>query len=409
MDACYHKAGALAACQNLRTTSMSGLMISGKMYRFRVPENYISAEYIEYFLRDGVTQQAIDDMKTGMSDSGLNLTHDRFFGLPITIPPFQEQLRIVAKIDSLSGKSKRARHQLDYVPRLIEKCKQAILTAAFRGDLTDDWRKSNPASESGPQLRERLLKEKKEWRRPPNFTNENDLEAVPTSWTWMPVETITSKVVDGVHKKPSYVADGIPFLMVKNLTAGPDISFAECKFVTPSDHAEFTKRTNPEKGDILITKDGTLGVVRAIRIDTVFSIFVSLALVKPIDRQMTDYLELAFQSPLVQEQMVGVGSGLQHIHLTDLKRDFIPIAPAEERAEIVKRVRIAFTWIDRLASEATKARKLIDHLDQAVLTKAFQGELVPQDPSNEPASVLLERVRTEREAMPRGRKVRRQQ
>jgi type I restriction enzyme S subunit len=115
---------------------------------------------------------------------------------------------------------------------------------------------------------------------------------------------------------------------------------------------------------------------------------------------MTDYLELAFQSPLVQEQMIGVGSGLQHIHLTDLKRDLIPITPEQERAEIVKRVQVAFTWVDRLAHEATSGRKLIDHLDQAVLAKAFRGELVSQDPNDEPASALLERIKVERVARP---------
>jgi type I restriction enzyme, S subunit len=312
------------------------------------------------------------------------------------VAPLPEQQRIVAKINGLSAKSSRASNHLDHIPRLVEKYKQAILMAAFRGDLTTDWRKDNPIRETGHELRDRLLKKRKDLRGQLDFASEDQLGALPSSWTWMPLETIASKVVDGVHKKPSYVAEGIPFLTVKNLTAGPEISFAECRFITPLDHAAFTKRTHPEKGDILITKDGTLGVVRAIRTDTVFSIFVSLALVKPMDRQMTDYLELAFQSPQVQDQMIGVGSGLQHIHLIDLKRDVIPIAPEQERTEIVKRVRSAFTWIDRLASEASKARKLIGHLDKAVLAKAFKGELVPRDPSDEPVSVLLERLRTER-------------
>jgi type I restriction enzyme S subunit len=214
-------------------------------------------------------------------------------------------------------------------------------------------------------------------------------------------------VVDGVHKKPSYVSDGIPFLTVKNLTAGPGISFAGCNFITEADHAEFSKRTDPERGDILITKDGTLGVVRAIRTDAIFSIFVSLALVKPLDRTLTDYLELAFQSPQVQDQMVGVGSGLQHIHLVDLRRDLIPIAPIEERSEVVRRARAALTWIDRLAAEAAGARKLIHQLDQTILAKAFRGELVPQDPNDEPASILLERIRAERAAGPAKAKRRR--
>ena len=324
--------------------------------------------------------------------------------IPLPLPSVSEQHRIVAKIDGMSAKSRRARDHLDHISRLVERYKQAILRAAYRGDLTKDWRESHPTKKMGRELRADLLSIKLERelstrgqkdRYQPDFSLERDLPDLPQTWTWMPVEALSSKVVDGVHKKPTYVKSGVPFLTVKNLTAGNGISFSECKFVSQSDHLEFIKRTKPENGDILITKDGTLGVVRAIRNDIEFSIFVSLALVKPYDRRITDYLEFAFMSPQVQDQMVGVGSGLQHIHLTDLRRDFIPIAPPDERLEIVRRVRTALSWIDRLASETNSACILVDRLDQAIFAKAFRGELVPQEPSDEPASVLLERAKTQ--------------
>jgi type I restriction enzyme, S subunit len=332
------------------------------------------------------------------------------------LPPLPEQRRIVARIDSLSAKSRRARDHLDQIPRLVAKYKQAVVAAAFRGELTHEWRQKRPIEKTGNDLRRDLLDLKQEWERrirpgkqvfKPDFSREDELHKLPRSWTWIPVEAISTKVTDGVHKKPNYVDDGVPFLTVKNLTAGSGISFDNCKFVTRLDHAEFIKRTHPEEGDILITKDGTLGTVRAIRTKSEFSIFVSLALVKPLIKGMTDYLELAFQAPQLQDQMVGVGSGLQHIHLNDLRRDLIPVAPADERSEIVRRVRTAFAWIDRLSSEATSARKLIDHLDQAILAKAFRGQLVPQSPNDEPASVVLERIREERQAAPKNRRGRR--
>jgi type I restriction enzyme S subunit len=79
-------------------------------------------------------------------------------------------------------------------------------------------------------------------------------------------------------------------------------------------------------------------------------------------------------------------------------------ATVDERREVVHEIESAFQWVDRVAAETAHARRLIDHLDQAVLAKAFQGELVPQNPSDEPASVLLERIRTERgAAVPVGR------
>ena len=77
------------------------------------------------------------------------------------------------------------------------------------------------------------------------------------------------------------------------------------------------------------------------------------------------------------------------------------IAVQKERIASVESI---FTWIDRLTAEATSARKLIDHLDQSVLARAFEGQLVPQDPADEPASILLERIRAERTAAPNAKR-----
>jgi type I restriction enzyme S subunit len=83
------------------------------------------------------------------------------------------------------------------------------------------------------------------------------------------------------------------------------------------------------------------------------------------------------------------------------------VASLHEQAEIVRRIDRAFAEIDRLTAEAAAARRLLDRLDQAVLAKAFRGELVPQDPADEPASVLLDRIRAERAAAPKAKRGRR--
>ena len=126
---------------------------------------------------------------------------------------------------------------------------------------------------------------------------------------------LASRISDGVHKTPDYVESGIPFITVKNLTAGSGISFLETKFITDIDHNEFIKRTHPEFGDILITKDGTIGVVRKIETDKSFSIFVSVALVKLLDYRLSDYLTIALQAPSVQGQIVPKGAALKHLYL----------------------------------------------------------------------------------------------
>ena len=108
------------------------------------------------------------------------------------------------------------------------------------------------------------------------------------------------------------------------------------------------------------------------------------------------YLMFALMAEGEDIRNFGEGSTHTTIYFPEIRALHICLAPLAEQHEIVARIERAFSWIDRLANEASSARKLIDHLDQAILTKAFQGELVPQHPSDEPASVLLERIRAER-------------
>ena len=125
---------------------------------------------------------------------------------------------------------------------------------------------------------------------------------------------------------------------------------------------------------LLITKDGTLGVVRAIRTDREFSIFVSVAMIKPVLYEMSDYLELALSSPQVQSQMVGVGSGLVHLVLRDLKADGIPVPPLEEQKEIVKKVNQYLEVANQVEKQIEKAEKGVGKLTQAILAKTFKAE-----------------------------------
>jgi type I restriction enzyme S subunit len=351
------------------------------------PNGTAHSGWIAYYTQSRAYRDYVERVALGININNFR-TRD-LAALPIPLAPISEQQRIVARLDGLVARSKTACVELSRIPRLIERYKQAVLAAAFRGDLTAAWRQGNPSSVPGGDLlaevvarRERLATKSgtRGGPSPPiDLRQVAQYPPLPDSWAWIPVEILSLKVADGVHKKPEYVETGIKFLTVRNLTAGPGITFDGCRYVTERDHLEFIKRTHPERGDILISKDGTLGIVRAIRTDEVFSVFVSLALVKPLDRSMTDYLELAFCAPQVQGQMVGVGTGLQHIHLTDLRRDLIPVAPVDERAEIVRRVHSLFEQIDGTLAEASRAGSLLKRLDQAIFAKAFRGELEPSD------------------------------
>jgi len=305
----------------------------------------------------------------------------------IPLPSIEDQKIIVAEIEKQFTRLDAGVAALKRLQANLKRYRASVLKAACEGKLVPteaelarkEWREYEPAS----VLLERILKERREkWQAQypkkkyvePKGPDTSNLPELPEGWCWATVEQLTTKVVDGVHKKPNYVISGIPFVTVRNLTAGNGISFENLKYITRDDHKEFIKRANPEKGDILITKDGTLGVVRQVKVDDVFSIFVSVAMIKLVNTGLSNYITIALTSPQVQIQMVPKGSGLQHIHLEDLREDCIPIAPSEEQQRIVLEVERRISVVDEFEATVEEGVKRAERLRQSVLQKVFGGK-----------------------------------
>ena len=138
-------------------------MISGKMYRMHV-SRWVDPSFAEAWLLSTEAQKAIDRMKTGGSDSGLNLTHSRFLQLPFLVAPLAEQHRIVAKVEDLFAKLDSGVSALRRAREKLERYRTSVLKAAVEGRLTEQWRKENPPKESGEELVGRTLAERqKRW------------------------------------------------------------------------------------------------------------------------------------------------------------------------------------------------------------------------------------------------------
>ncbi len=330
------------------------------MYRFRADERVVSAKYFLGVLRSKELQQAIDAIKTGGSDSGLNLTQDRFKRLPVPIAPLPEQKRIVAKLEALNAKSARARTELARIETLVSRYKQAVL------DLLYDM------SHSTLSLRDLV----------------DQRRGIPY----------------GIVQTGKPVIDGVPTVRcgdIKNYT----IKKAELKLVDRHIAQQYG-RTELVGGEVLIAIRGSIGETCVVDKDLVgCNISREVAMIPLLPSTSPQFVMYFLKSHKAKE-FIGAntkGSAQQGINLGDLRNLPIPSLRLDEQHEIVRRIESAFAKIDRLANEAKRALELVGRLDEAILAKAFLGELVPQDEDDEPAEHLLARIRAEREAAPKGK------
>jgi type I restriction enzyme S subunit len=309
--------------------------------------------YLKYWLNSPDTLQEMLNQMTGTAIRRLTLTTISAQSIPL--PPLPEQRRIVAKIDSLTGKSKRARYHLNHIPLLVRKYKQAVLAEAY---------------------------------------NKNHASAVPLA----PLADFCSSIADGDHQAPPRAVEGVPFITISAMNSGR-IDLAQATRFVPPSYAESLKSIRkPQVGDVLYSVTGSYGIPALVRESTSFVFQRHIAILRPdpvrCDPQWLAYI-MAAPQVLDQAAAVATGTAQLTVPLGALRAFYVPNATLREQREVVRRIEHAFTWIDRLTSDATSARKLVDHLDQAVLAKAFRGELVPQDSGDERASVLLDQIAAE--------------
>ena len=235
---------------------------------------------------------------------------------------------------------------------------------------------------------------------------------IPDSWEWVRLGTLAQLISDGTHKTPHYVDSGIPFLSVQNISKGY-FDLTKIKYITEEEHKKLIERVKPQKNDILICRIGTLGKAIKITVDFEFSIFVSLGLIRLVDVELIDFIITVINSPLglkwIDENKVGGGTHTYKINLVDLPSMLIPIPPLSEQHRIVTKIEELLPYIEKYgkAEEHLTALNATfpESLKKSILQEAVQGKLVPQNPDDEPASVLLERIRTEKQELIKAGKI----
>jgi type I restriction enzyme S subunit len=281
--------------------------------------------------------------------------------LSIPVAPTVEQRRIVTKLDGLLGRTARARKELDRVPALVERYREAILERNFLG-LAEGGTRFAPLSELVDGER-----------------------GIPY----------------GIVQTGKYFVDGVPTVRAGDIKRFR-IARETLKRVEPTIAAEY-KRTVLRGGEVLVSIRGTVGNVAVAHTELAgCNISREVALIPPLGDIDANFLMFFIASPNVQRFLKRHTKGVAQsgVNLEDLRQLPTPVLSMEDQHEIVRRIESAFAWLDKLTAEHNRAAALLPKLEQALLAKAFRGELVPQDPNDEPASLLLERIRAARAVAP---------
>lgn len=375
----------------------TGIKYQKAIHRVRLADG-VSPELLSLYLRHLANSRDLEDHFTGTTIK--HLPREVLARLPVPVPPAPQALRIVAKLDRLSARSRAARDHLARTAKLAARAKQAILAAAFQGALTADWREvAQPRRAEGDphQIDGRA----------------RVLDDLPASWAWASLGSVTL-VSGGLTKNPkrAELPSKAPYLRVANVYANElrldNVAEIGC---TPTEVVQTTLQPD----DLLVVEgNGSLDQIGRVaiwrgEIDGCLH-QNHIIRVRSGARLMARYGLYWLLSPAGRsaiEVVASSSSGLHTLSISKVKGLPVPLCALDEQREIVRRIEAAFARIDRLTAEATRAAHLLDRLDERLLAKAFRGELVPQDPSDEPAEALLARIRTARSETPRPRRGRR--
>lgn len=324
-----------------------------------------NSKWLMFFLNTPSIRQEIELKSTGTTRR--RIARSKLAEMQLPIPPLNEQKRIADKLDSILARVDACRERLDCIPVILKRFRQAVLAAATSGKLTEEWRKTTEYIEE---------------------------------WTINPLKALCSRVSVGHVGQTSqfYTTSdiGIPFLRSQNVRPGY-VSIEGLAYITQDFHNQLQK-SQLQAGDLLIVRVGANrgdSCVLPNMFDKVNC--ANIVFARPT-KILPAYLSIFFQSPSCQEDLLNktVGGAQGVINTKSVELINVKVPPYAEQTEIVRRVEELFSYADRIEARYHAARARVDKLTPAILAKAFRGGLVPQDPNDEPASVLLERIRASR-------------
>ena len=393
-------------------------------------------QYLQYFYRTG----KIVDYQGG-SNNLRNLKFNDYLGISIPVPPKDEQRRIVSKIEELFSELDKAIENLKIAREQLKVYRQVVLKHAFEGKLTQQWREENKDKlETTEQLLARITKEREaryqleqsEWKaavrawesggktgkRPskPKKAPSEKVEGLPHSglpnvWVWQSLGNLNVDVFDGPFgsnlKTSDYVDTGVRVIRLENIGY---LEFIDDKYsYVTEEKYESIQRHTVHGGDLIFSSFISEGIRLAILPTSIdkavnkadcFCVRLHGASVR--NDYVAHYLSTRNAYKQIESEIHGIGR--PRINTTQLKSFFIPLCGREEQDEIMARINAKLSLADNIAMAIDGELERCETLRQSILKRAFSGYLVEQNPGDEPASVLLERIKAEKSAVRKGGK-----
>jgi type I restriction enzyme S subunit len=417
-------------------------MATNQGFKSLVPKSDVFSEYVYYYLKSA--KNLATEHASGTTF--LEISGKAFGALSIPVAPHREQRRIVAKIEELFSELDKGVEALTTAREQLKAYRMSILKSAFDGQLTTDWRRVNPSMLiSADQTRSRLEQASdacyrlrlKDWNamdratRPPKPRPPEPVEAVvgqnaepfhlPKGWNWVPISWLLSTTKKSMAtgpfgtmlKKQEHKTSGVPVLGIENI--GKAAFVPGNKIFVSEGKSEELLAFAVEAGDVIISRSGTVGEICEVPAG-LGPALISTNLIRVslnADVIIPAFFVYMFQgggSVRTQVKNQCKGSSRDFLNQSILAAIKYPLCSLDEQREILKLLNMQMSYVEALTESINTELSRVQSLRQSILKQAFSGQLVEKDPADEPASVLLERIRAERkkaDAKKTGRKKKR--
>lgn len=378
-----------------------------------IKPNQLDGGYLFHYLKSPRFRDYVQAVTHGVRMPRLGTEQAK--AAPFLLPPLAEQKRIAQKLDALLAQVDTLKARIDAIPALLKRFRDSVLRAAVSGRLTEEWRASNPSLTA-----QAMLEGFKPLPPPARYKSRSDAfiqgvcatavgkprNQLTDAWEWTPLVQV-ARMESGhtpSREVSEYWGGDVPWIGIKDARANHEKSIYSTQHMTNQLGLKNSAARLLPGGTVCISRTASVGYVVKMGIPMATSQdFVNWVPTECVDADWLKWLFVAEKESLFK---FGKGSTHTTVYFPEWLSMHVALPHVDEQKVIATRVQSLLDLADSLADRVTSAQQRIGALTQSLLAKAFRGELVPQDPTDEPASVLLERIRTQRAATPKPKRSR---